>query len=274
VKQILTLLLSVAFLAHLNAQRGWEVGGWLGVSHYFGDLNTEYRLDRFGGHGGAGARLNANSRICLMLSANYSSVSAYDSDAQNIFERARNLHFRSEVLDATLQLEFNFLPYIHGSREEFYTPYMFAGLSVVNFDPEAEYKGEWVSLQTYGTEGQFFGDEYSRTTGAFTIGGGFKVDLSYEWSLNFNVGSRLLFTDYIDDVSGAYPDFDELENLRGRASVELSDRSVPGDLFESSIGRTGQQRGDGKGSDHFMFFHIGLMYYFGDIRCPPMSRRF
>jgi hypothetical protein len=274
VKQILTLLLSVAFLAHLNAQWGWEVGGWLGVSHYFGDLNTEYRLDRFGGHGGAGARLNANSRICLMLSANYSSVSAYDSDAQNIFERARNLHFRSEVLDATLQLEFNFLPYIHGSREEFYTPYMFAGLSVVNFDPEAEYKGEWVSLQTYGTEGQFFGDEYSRTTGAFTIGGGFKVDLSYEWSLNFNVGSRLLFTDYIDDVSGAYPDFDELENLRGRASVELSDRSVPGDLFESSIGRTGQQRGNGKGSDHFMFFHIGLMYYFGDIRCPPMSRRF
>ena len=26
--------------------RGWEVGGWIGASNYFGDLNTNFRVNR------------------------------------------------------------------------------------------------------------------------------------------------------------------------------------------------------------------------------------
>ena len=29
-----------------SAQYGWEAGGWAGVSYYFGDLNTNFRLNR------------------------------------------------------------------------------------------------------------------------------------------------------------------------------------------------------------------------------------
>ena len=38
--------------------------------------------------------------------------------------------------------EFNFLPYIHGSRDYFFTPYLFAGFSVFSFNPKAEYTGD------------------------------------------------------------------------------------------------------------------------------------
>lgn len=272
VKYSITLLLLSAISVTAWSQRGWEAGGWLGVSHYFGDLNTEYRFDRFGLNGGAGARYNFNTRVCFMLSANYGQVSAYDSDAENTFERARNLHFRSDLLEATAQLEFNFLNYVHGSEDEFFTPYMFAGFSIINFNPEAEYNGEWIELQTLGTEGQFLGEEYSRTTGAFTVGGGLKIDLSYEWSVNVNLGARLLFTDYLDDVSTEYPDFNELRNLRGPEAVDLSDRSVPGEVVESKIGQPGRQRGSSSDNDRYLLINVGIMYYFGDLRCPNVSR--
>ncbi|MDX1408722.1 MAG: hypothetical protein R3330_11330, partial [Saprospiraceae bacterium] len=44
-------------------QRGYEVGIWLGGAHYFGDLNTTYRLDRPGLAAGVIGRYNFNSRL-------------------------------------------------------------------------------------------------------------------------------------------------------------------------------------------------------------------
>jgi hypothetical protein len=249
---------------------GWEAGGWLGTSYYFGDINTEFNIDpAFAG--GLVGRYNFNERVCLKFSANYGSVSAYDSDSQNSFQQQRNLHFRSRILDGTAQLEFNFLPYKHGSRDEFYTPYLFAGLSFFNFEPQAEYEGEWVDLRPLGTEGQFRGEEYSTLQGALAYGVGFKIDLSYEWSLNFELSARRLFTDYLDDVSTVYPDFDDLEALHGQIAVDLSDPSIP--FAEGvQIGQPGRQRGNSNNNDMYAMLGVGLVYYFGDVRCPPYSR--
>lgn len=249
---------------------GWEAGGWLGTSYYFGDINTEFNIDpAFAG--GLVGRYNFNERVCVKFSANYGSISAYDSDSDNSFQQQRNLHFRSRLLDGTAQFEFNFLPYKHGSRDEFYTPYLFAGLSVFNFEPQAEYQGEWVDLRPLGTEGQFKGEEYSTLQGAIAYGIGLKIDLSYEWSLNFELSARRLFTDYLDDVSTVYPDFDDLEALHGQIAVDLSDPSIP---FSEGvqIGQPGRQRGNSNNNDMYAMLGVGLVYYFGDVRCPAYSR--
>ncbi len=269
-KTLFTILFALSsFMA--SAQLGWEAGGWLGVSYYFGDLNTNFNLSRPGLAGGLIGRWNFNERLCLKLGANYGSVRAYDSDSDNSFERARNLSFKSTIIDGTAQFEFNFLPYIHGSRDQFYTPYLFAGFSVFYFNPKAEYNGEWVELRPLGTEGQFKGEEYYTAQGALTYGVGFKIDLSYEWSLNFELSARRAFTDYLDDVSTVYPDMDDVEALRGQIAVDLSDRSVVGPN-ETPIGQPGRQRGDKNNNDSYAMFGIGLVYYFGDIRCPPYTK--
>ena len=78
--------------------------------------------------------------------------------------------FKSNIFDGTAQFEFNFLPYIHGSKDQFYTPYLFAGFSVFYFNPKAELDGETYELRPLGTEGQFKGDEYYTVQGAFTYG--------------------------------------------------------------------------------------------------------
>ncbi len=246
--------------------RGWETGAWIGGSNYFGDLNTNWRLNRAHLAGGLAARYNLNDRLCVRFGASYGKISAADKDSKNVYEQRRNLDFRSILLDGTAQLEFNFLPYIHGHRDYFYTPYMFAGPSAFYFDPRTDYNGDVVRLSGLGTEGQFKGEEYNTFQGGIAYGMGFKCDLSYRWSVNIEFSARKIFTDYLDDVSGVYADPRDIKSLRGELAVALADRST-----EPKIGVQGRQRGNGKSNDSYMFLGVGLMYYFGNIRCPQMS---
>ena len=272
---LLAAVMLFGLAVHLDAQKGWEAGGWAGAAFYFGDLNTNYDLSSPGPAGGLVARYNFNKRICLKVSGNYAQVSADDANSSNSFERARNLSFESDIIDGTVQFEFNFLPYTHGSRDEFFTPYVFAGFNVFYFNPMTEYEGEMVELRPLGTEGQFRGEEYFSVNGGLAYGIGMKLSLTYELSLNFELNARSLFTDYLDDVSTVYPDKDDLEQLRGEIAVALSDRSIPIDgITNNQIGREGTQRGNSTNNDTFVTLGVGLVYYFGDLDCPDTGRDF
>jgi len=270
--RIQTSLIVFFFFLSINlwGQEGWEAGGWVGASHYFGDLNTSFRLNDPGYAGGVVARYNFNKRVCLKFSGNYGNVSAQDADSDNLFEQARNLSFRSTIIDGTAQMEFNFLTYTHGSKDERFSPYLLAGINVVHFNPQAEYKGEWVDLRPLGTEGQFRGEEYYTTQFGLAYGMGLKIDLSYRWSINLELSARRLFTDYLDDVSTVYADKDDLEKLRNEAAVFLSDRSLllPGINEDGALSQPGRQRGNSVTKDSYAFLGISLLYYFGDLKCP------
>ena len=269
------LILGLLACTSALAQRGWEVGGFLGGGHYFGDLNKDFNLGDPGPAAMALARYNFSTRWAARLGGSFTRVSASDADSPNVFERARNLSFRSNVWDANLAMEFNFLPYTHGSREEYFTPYVFAGLTFAKFNPTAELDGVRYDLRDLGTEGQFAGEEYFDTSLGIGYGLGLKVDLTYEWSLNFELHARQLFTDYLDDVSTVYPDRDDVLNREnGEIAAALSDRS--GEVLvtgaeEFGIGVPGRQRGDATNDDQYGSLTVGLVYYFGQLRCPTIS---
>jgi hypothetical protein len=251
------------------AQRGWELGGWLGTAYYFGDLNTSYYLGDPKLGGGLIGRFNFNNRICLKMGANYGVVSGNDANSKNPFEKARNLSFQSQIYDGSMQIEINFLNYVHGSRSEFFTPYLFTGFSAFSYNPTAELNGERYFLREMGTEGQFQGDEYYSISGAFLYGGGLKFDISRTWSINLEATARAAFTDYIDDVSTVYPDKKDLLRTRGPVAVALSDRSIPIDGVDGSqLGRKGTQRGNSNNRDNLVFLQIGIVRYFGNLNCP------
>lgn len=273
--RLFSVLLLQFLITSLWGQQGWEAGGWLGVSHYFGDLNTSLRLSDPGYAGGVVARYNFNKRVCIKFSGNYGNVSAQDADSENLFERARNLSFRSVIVDGAAQMEFNFLTYTHGSKDEFFTPYLLAGLNVFYFNPQAEYNGQWVDLRPLGTEGQFRGEEYYTTQLGLIYGMGIKIDLSYRLSLNLELSGRKLFTDYLDDVSTVYADKDDLGKLRGDIAVALSDRSLllQGVNEDGRLSLPGRQRGNSVTKDSYAMLGLGLLYYFGDLKCPDISRR-
>jgi len=253
--------------------QGLEVGPWAGASFYLGDLNTNWRLNRPNLAGGFAARYNFNNRIAVRASLNYGQIEAYDSDSNNPFERIRNLSFQSDIFEGTGQIEFNFLPYVHGSQEYFFTPYVFAGISVFNYQPMAETDdGELVSLRELGTEGQLRGQEYLTLSSALAYGIGIKWDINFEWSLDVFLSARNTNTDYLDDVSTIYPDQSDLLRTRGPVALELYDRSLPeGDL--GTRDREGEQRGDDTSKDNYFFVGLGINYYFGDVRCPRVNSK-
>lgn len=272
----LTLVVFLSFTPGAQAQlqmRGLELGPWVGSSFYLGDLNTEFRFNHPNLAGGFAARYNFNHRLAVRGSFNYGSVEAYDSESENTFERLRNLSFQTRVRDLTAQAEFNFLPYFHGSREYFFTPYAFAGVSLFSFTPRARASnGDLVKLRPLGTEGQPKGKEYSSFSTALTYGIGIRWDLTYALSFDANLSIRNTATDYLDDVSTVYPNQIRLAQDRGNIASYLSDRSLPSEEGGPPVNREGTQRGDDSLNDRYLMLGIGLNYYFGDVLCPQVVK--
>jgi opacity protein-like surface antigen len=271
-KRHFSLFFVLFFGQNISAQKGWEAGGWVGASNYFGDLNTTYSLKRAGLAAGVITRFNFNDRLCMKISANYGSISADDKNSQNIFEQRRNLNFKSVLIDGAAQFEFNFLPYNYFDRSQWFSPYLFAGFNVFNFNPKAQLDGKWYNLRTLGTEGQFKGEEYYTTQMGLVYGGGLKIAISETWAINIELSARKLFSDYLDDVSKTYPNMNDLKKTRSIIAVQLSDPSTP-DSEGRKMGQFGRQRGNKKDNDMYTFLGIGLVYYFGDLKCPIVNNR-
>lgn len=264
---VLIMIAVLAIGSSSQAQKGHELGGWLGTSLYFGDLNTNINLKNPGLALGLLAKYNYNSRVSLRAGLSYANVSANDAESDNNFQRNRNLSFESTIWDMTAGVEFNFLPLIHSSIDHQYTPYVFGGFNVFRYNPQAELDGVTYNLAELGTEGQEIGGEYFQMSGGLVLGGGFKWAIGNDMYISFEASTRLLFTDYLDDVSTVYPNLDRLEVVRGQEARLLSNRALV-----DGIGEEGRQRGDSKGNDRYAFVGISFMKYFGRLECPKISK--
>lgn len=251
-------------LLQLKAQKGIEIGGHIGASHYFGDLNPDLKISDPGLALGIKFRRNFNHRVCIAAGLDYGRVSGSDQDAVNAFERSRNLDFHSNIYDANFTLEFNFFPYIHGTSDYYYTPYLFGGFSMMRFNPKTTYQEQNYALRDLGTEGQSVGGEYFLMAGSLVYGAGFKWDIDRDYSINVTLSGRRMLTDYIDDVSGEY---DTPTSSRDDIASVLANRSE-----DPNFGTVGTQRGDGRSHDVIYFAGIGIMKYFGRLHCPAISK--
>jgi hypothetical protein len=87
-----------------------------------------------------------------------------------------------------------------------------------NSIPEA---GKWVALQALGTEGQYSDaydvKPYSKVQISVPIGLGFSYKIGNNLDFSFEIGYRILFTDYIDDVSENFVDLGIFDNPLARA---------------------------------------------------------
>ena len=99
-------------------------------------------------------------------------------------------------------------------------------------------------------------------------------------TITHNLGTFDVMVQLFDDVTKetVYADVDDVEDLRGPIAARLVDRSA--ELFQEDpsfftsnnieypIGEPGRQRGNSKTNDTYVMIGIGVMYYFGDLRCP------
>jgi hypothetical protein len=255
-KHIVFLLLCFSF-TETQAQY-WEVGATAGASSSISDLQPNAPTNgSFGSTYGAMARLNYKPMLSFKVTGLSGHFYATDTYAKGT-RRFRNLEAQTQYyeLAATAELNLTRFEVMDGKTS---APYLFAGIAGFYFNPRARLSTSektWTNLRPLGTEGQTLEGgkkPYSQLQIAIPMGVGFKIAIAKRVNLGLEAGLRYTFTDYLDDVSGNYPDLTAL-TLKDPNAAALSFRSR--EIFGNQLELpSGQKRGDNYKND--LYYYIG-----------------
>jgi hypothetical protein len=261
------LLITLLALTPVFAFAQYLEGGlFVGASNYAGDLvdnkiGVEYNEAHLAG--GVLLRYNINDWVAVRGSFTYGQISGSDANAASAGRQQRNLSFRSDIYEFAIIPEFNIMGF--NPYDRYYSPYVFIGLGIFNFNPEAEFNGQWYDLQPLGTEGQGLSgrpSQYNLTQLAIPMGVGFKYAIDEYWTVGFEISSRYTMTDYLDDVSTTYVDRDDLLQARGEIAANLGNRTGEY-LGTEPVNTPGANRGS-VNSDWYTWTGFTITYSFMD----------
>jgi len=172
-----------------------------------GDVEWRNSRPAIGLHVGA----RWQQRIGATLSINYGSITAADSllvgqggDARYRYQR--NLHFRSRIFEALLCGSVYPISLINQETIPTVSPYLFGGIGLFHFDPQAWLLNSWTSLAPLRTEGNDPSNFYNRWQINFPVGIGITYEIGARLTVNLEATYRILRTDYLDDVSTSFID--------------------------------------------------------------------
>lgn len=251
----------------------------LGASNFLGDLgganqigtnglkDLELVLTRPAFSGGYRYYLD-NSNV-LKGSVAYLRVNGDDKLTQEYFRNFRNLKFRSPIIELSVLYEYYLLAEssghlyklkgAKGKKAQSWNIYLFGGVAGFWYNPKGPLNGRWYALRKLKTEG----NKYSSISFAIPFGMGVKKTISSKISANFEICLRKTFTDYIDDVSTVYYDYNAILQERGPIAAYFSDPGGHGNSYQTA---TGLQRGDPKDKDAYMTIQLGITYKFNKMR--------
>jgi hypothetical protein len=271
-KILITITIGVLFTPLFAFGQLWEVGVMLGGSTYSGDLTPGLvDMKQINPAGGVIIRANINKYITIKGNVYDGTISGDDRDATSQKDKLRNLNFKSNILDIGTNLEINLTGFKPNDRHFSTSPYLFIGLSVFKFDPQAydSASNKWVRLQPLGTEGEEtprYNDrkKYGLTQVSIPFGVGLKHNFSSRWNIGLEFGWRKTFTDYLDDVSNTYVEYDYLSRQNGPLAARMSNRSGKLDYTSKDL------RGNSATDDWYMFGGVIISYSI----LPPACYRF
>jgi hypothetical protein len=274
---LLLLLLMAALSSQAQFRYGYfSIGVSGGTTNYLGDLDDDLTFRFTKGGFGADVKYRFNPFMSARLGFFHGWARAADSVSNNTARNRRNLHFRTPITDINAVLVFDFIP--NDRRHNYrppYVPYVFGGVSVFRFNPQALYRGQWVDLQSLGTEGQQTGlsqypEPYGLVQFAIPMGAGVRFALTDLIDLEVETGFRKTFTDYLDDVSGEYVErgtlgYEQMQN--NPTSIALMDRIDPVEYPDGAAVVNGI-RGDNTQTDWYIFTCVRLNLILDWVRCP------
>lgn len=267
-KLLIPFLLLIFWLTTANAQRA-EVGINAGGAGYMGDLNQNNPLKISGISAGAFARINFDPYWGLGLHYTYGNVKADDAKSNNLDFKQRNLSFYSAIHEFSIQGNLNFFDIYSPISKKRFTPYIYAGIGGFLFEPRRKAVGGGSDpiLRLWQTEGPE--EAYRNYAIVVPYGAGAKYKLSENLTAFSQIGYRTTFTDYLDDVSGVYPALNAWGDPATNEALLSQSLSDPSVLLPPNIKKfnPGDQRGDFRKRDTYMFVSIGISYTFVSQKC-------
>lgn len=250
------VLLFVLIVSESGAQT-LEVGLHGGVSYYIGDINPGKQFNQVTPAYGLIARYNKGTRWSFRASLTATEITGDDGVVgANL---SRGLAFKTTINDLSAVAEFHFFDYFTGSKRDYVTPFIFAGISVFHFTPR---NLDGTQLRPLGTEGQYANDANGERIGpkpynqfAFSIPFGAGIKYSLGKRVGFAVEWRMhkTYTDFLDDVSTDY-------YLDGTAIDPNIEAQLMSDPTRTHL--AGMQRGDNNTNDWFSYAGVSLTYKF------------
>lgn len=236
----------------IRRERGLILSVGTGTATYFGELANPG--DYFDGKLNvvAGLKLNLTPRIAIRSELTWFQLTGTDAQADDQSRVKRNLSFTSSSFELSVTGQLSL--YANGNRyyrRPGFNIYGFAGLGLTYFNPKAEYQGQKYALAPLKTEGV----AYSRITPALPAGAGIRLRMSPNVDVAVEGGYRMIFTDYLDDVSSVHPG---PASFSDPIAAALSDRR-PELGFAPAAPNT--QRGNPSRDDSYWLLNIKVEYY-------------
>lgn len=269
-KNIAFLLISFfAFVQSAKAQDdvkgSFEGGIHSGITQFYGDVNSRiFSWKQKGMIYGIHARYNYNSKLSGRFALTVGNVKSDDALSKSVFQRQRNVNFKTTITELGFTGEYNIFGYSSGSKRKYpglekirFSPYVFTGFNFYFFSPKSEVNGKYYNVKNLDTE---LGKSYKTINLSIPLGLGVKYSPINLWTIGFEVGMRKTFTDFLDGVGGYYADYKTVLNDQGEIAAILSD---PSRLLGNTIQKTGP-RGNPSSKDWYLFmgFSITKKLYF------------
>lgn len=242
----LFLSIGLVLLLPLQSISQTHLGVMGGVALYSGDLSPqefgvyfEEVLPAFG----VFTRVELGRAGALRIGINGGTI---EGDDALHGREDRGLAFRSRITELSLIGELNLFK-LGASANRGLVPYLFGGGAVFRFNPEAPFDGDYIELQPLGTEGQGlpnYGAPYRLTQLAIPMGVGVKILLNDQLTLGLEFGGRMLFTDYLDDVSSTEVSYFDVLEGNGELAARLSRPGIEEDPTANTSYRRGGQYND------------------------------
>jgi len=160
------------------AQSTSEIGLGLGATNYKGEIAPNYRFLNNRPAITAFYKKDISKPLAVRGNILFGMMRAHDEDIQLPLNQFRQADMKTNLIELSGGIDYNFLDYYDQHQHIRWSPYFFAGVAVANFNNK-------VVLQDNTTKPFENGWVFS-----LPIGLGVKYALSYHWNLGFEVAAR------------------------------------------------------------------------------------
>jgi len=221
---------------------GLSIGS--GTTYYYGDLQYGIDLTKLNPNLNLGLKYRISEHVALRAEINYFHIEGKDTDRN----KRRGLSFQSDNIEFGGQVIYDLFAYrkMYRQRKKA-SPYLFAGVSGLLFFPKGKVGNESYFLSKHNVEKK----DFSSFTMTIPLGLGVRVGLSPFAEIMLESRWNYTFTDYLDGVSGYYP-----ESTEGMSEIDIA---LSGGNSPDYVG-TGKRRGNPATRDGYFSFDVKFLY--------------
>lgn len=255
-KNIYVIAICLLLFSSKTFAQHFELGAMVGASNYFGDLAPTPVAKETHAAYGAFARLNLSGSFAFTGSITNATISGDDKNFD--YNRIRNLNFNTTLTEYAGIIEFNYFKFGVDVNEKRFSPYIYLGLALTEYNPSATYYRTTTQLRNIRTEEV----QYGLFSVVVPFGIGLKWQFQKHIAMNWNFGFRRSYSDYLDDVSKTYPgSWDEINTLKKGNVATATDPSAEAN-GGIPISQKGYRRGNSDFTDWYMITQVSLSYRF------------